>query len=119
MVECVAFPADRTSIRALSCRRNPTWQVSSTNDGHRLLLKQQFCCLHASIAMEPFLHSVFLKKIRYREQAHSLMVNHPAFHQLVRMPKSAPGKAIVGRFVESITPEPSQLGHSSQIADCS
>src|SRR3974377_623903 len=45
------------------------------------------------------------------------MVGHPASNQLMRMPESASRGAIVRRFVETVTANPSQIGHLSQIAE--
>src|SRR5438132_1228636 len=69
--------------------------------------------------MEPSLHDISMQKISNGEQAHPLMMGHPASYQLMTCPpEPAPGRTIVRSFVEAIFAEPTQIGHSPQIPLC-
>src|SRR5437773_1476622 len=69
--------------------------------------------------MEPSLHDISMQKISNGEQAHPLMMGHPASYQLMTCPpEPAPGRTIVRSFVEAIFAEPTQIGHSPQIPQC-
>src|SRR5208282_3532777 len=84
--------------------------------GHGFLVQQQFGSLYARITMEPPLYDSILQKVRNREQAHSLMMSHPAAYQFVAVQPRAPsGGGEVGGFVESIRPQPSIATHSMQV----
>src|SRR5580692_2866180 len=84
--------------------------------GDRLLMQQQLGGLYARITVEPALYNAIEKIIGNREQAHALVMGHPATHQLVAMMLGMmAGSAEVRRLVKSISTQPSVATHSVQI----
>jgi hypothetical protein len=47
---------------------------------NRLLMQQQFRGLHAWITVEPSLYHTIVEEVGDREQAHALVMSHPAAH---------------------------------------
>src|SRR5579863_4667943 len=82
----------------------------------RLLMQQQLRGLHARITVEPPLHNAIEKIISNREQAHALVMGHPATYQFVAMVLGMMARgAEVRRFVKSISTQPSVATHSVQV----
>ena len=85
--------------------------------GDRFFLQKQFCGLHPAVRMKPALNNVVTEKISQRQQAHSLVMNHPRPDQLATTsPKGPPRASIVGCFIEAIGSEPSERIHTVQIS---
>src|ERR1700685_279144 len=84
--------------------------------GNRFLMQQQLRGLHARITMEPPLHNAIVEEVGNREQAHALVMSHPATHQFVAMMLGMmAGSGEVRGFVKSIRTQTSVATHSVQI----
>src|ERR1700676_2890207 len=71
--------------------------------GNRFLVQQKFGGLHARIAVEPSLYNPIVEEVSDREQAHTLMMSHPAAYQFVAMkPRASPGGREVSGLIKAI-----------------
>ncbi len=75
-----ALAALRFQLHQASCSSSSVDCARCTDMGHRLLMQQQFCSLHAQVSMETIQHHITVKEIGNREQCHALMMGHPAAH---------------------------------------
>src|SRR5580658_318898 len=84
--------------------------------GDWLLLQEEFCGPHAPIGVKPALHNVVAKEVGQREEAHSLVVNHPGSNDLTTSPEEAvAGVSVIGCLIESVRAEPPERIHPAQI----
>src|ERR1035438_1351536 len=81
----------RTALPISNRRRS--WNSSRAHLGDWLLLQKEFCGLNPAVGVEPVLHNVVAEKVGQREQAHSLMVNHPGCNQIVTGPAARAGRS--------------------------
>jgi hypothetical protein len=66
--------------------------------------------------VEPLLYDAIVKEIGNGEQAHTLMMSHPAAYQFVATtPRMFSGRSEVRSFVKSIGSQPPVVTHSMQI----
>ena len=63
--------------------------------------------LDAPVIVKPPLHHAIVEEVSHGEQAHALMMSHPAAHQFVAMqPRAASGWSEIRGFIESIRSHP-------------
>jgi hypothetical protein len=68
------------------------------------------------MAVEPALHYVIVQKICDGEEAHPVVVGHPATHDFTTMkPGAAAGGMEVNSVIEAVRPPPSLIFHLTQV----
>src|SRR6266436_6282104 len=82
----------------------------------RVFLEQQFRGLHPGMAVKPALYRLATQEVCHREQAHALMMRHPAAHQFTTS-KTGPatGGVEVQGLVEPVSPDRSHPLHLVQV----
>src|SRR5580704_1983512 len=89
------------------------------NVGRRFLLQQQFRGLHSRVAMKPVLHDIMVQEIGYREQAHALVMGHPAAHQFVAAKPGTGSRGMeIDGLIEPVGTLPSPVVHVAQVPQC-
>jgi len=71
--------------------------------GDWAFLQQKFGGLYSAVTMEPPLHDIIAEEVGQREQAHSLVMNHPRSNDFeAPAKKTLASWAEVGSFAESV-----------------
>ena len=78
-------------------------------------VQQSLRRFHQRLRVETPLHRRVAQHVRHRQQDHSLMMRHPAAHQLVLFPFTHPRTRKIRRFEKSMRAHPAHLFHPPQI----
>src|SRR5215469_13450507 len=69
----------------------------------RLLMQEKLCGLDSSVPVEPSLHNIVVEEIRKCEQAHALVMGHPAAGEVRTTTSEATADgSIISRLIESV-----------------
>ena len=101
---------------AKSCSFSRALQDIPLKPCHRLLLQKPFGSLHLWISVKPSLHHVLVKYVSQGEQAHSLMMGHPATYEFVgTLARRMGGDSVICCIAKTVVFEPAFFSHSMQV----
>ena len=69
----------------------------------RLFMQEKFCGLDSSVLVESSLHNIVVEEVRQCEQAHALVMGHPAAGEFrTTASETTADGSIIGRLIEAV-----------------
>src|SRR5205807_1326904 len=93
---------NKTAISLSGCQP-ATGKFGARYVRDRLFMQEKFCGLDSSVLVEPSLHNIVVEEIRKCEQAHALVMGHPATGEVRTTASEATADgSIIGRLIEAV-----------------